>query len=189
MSDSIRPKVPISGSAVAGAILKIVGRILKSKWTYILGLPILLAYCGAGACTTYVPPNMIGIKQVNYGSNAGIRKDLYGAGLHFVAAGVERLYLFPRDVQVINFSDSQSEVSPDARNTAAIKIQTSDGYNVVLDVTVLYRIVDPYRVFTEAGPGRAFEDKLVIPRADRILRKTPASSTARSSTGRAQADR
>jgi regulator of protease activity HflC (stomatin/prohibitin superfamily) len=43
---------------------------------------------------------------------------------------------------------------------------------VQLDVSVLYRIRDAHKVFTEAGPGRAFEDRLVIPRADRILRKT-----------------
>jgi regulator of protease activity HflC (stomatin/prohibitin superfamily) len=43
---------------------------------------------------------------------------------------------------------------------------------VRLDVSVLYRIKDPYRVFVEAGPGRAFEDRLVVPRADRILRRT-----------------
>jgi regulator of protease activity HflC (stomatin/prohibitin superfamily) len=43
---------------------------------------------------------------------------------------------------------------------------------VQLDVTVLYRLTDPYKVFVEAGPGKAFEDRLVIPRVDRILRKT-----------------
>ena len=34
------------------------------------------------------------------------------------------------------------------------------------------QIKDPCRVFVEAGPGRAFEDRLVVPRADRILRRT-----------------
>jgi len=37
---------------------------------------------------------------------------------------------------------------------------------------VLFHLVDPYRVFTESGPGRTYEDKLIVPRADRILRKT-----------------
>src|SRR4029079_6023060 len=104
--------------------------------------------------------------------SAGIKNERYGPGLHFVTAGVERLHLFPSDLQVMSFSDSSSEMSRAVRNAPAIKVQTSDGYNVVLDVSVLYRIVDPYRVFTEAGPGRAFENKLVVPRANRILRKT-----------------
>src|SRR5207247_1367107 len=38
--------------------------------------------------------------------------------------------------------------------------------------SLLFHIKDPYRVFTEAGPGRAYESRLVIPRAGRILRKT-----------------
>jgi regulator of protease activity HflC (stomatin/prohibitin superfamily) len=75
-------------------------------------------------------------------------------------------------MQVLNFSDSTSESSLKTRTAPSIRIQTSDGYNVQLDVSVLYRIEDAYKVFTEAGPGRAFEDRLVIPRADRILRKT-----------------
>src|SRR5262249_9040346 len=49
---------------------------------------------------------------------------------------------------------------------------TSDGYNVQLDVSLLFHVADAYQVFIEAGPGQAFEDRLVIPRADRILRKT-----------------
>ena len=87
-------------------------------------------------------------------------------------AGFERLHLFPHDLQVINFSTSQTESSQRLRAADSIKIQTNDGYNVQLDVSIIYRIADPYRVFTEAGPGHAFEDRLVVPRADRILRKT-----------------
>jgi regulator of protease activity HflC (stomatin/prohibitin superfamily) len=112
------------------------------------------------------------VKQVYYGSGAGIKKELYGPGLHFVTAGVERLYLFPRDLEVVNFSDSHSEVSQNQKSAPSVKLLTSDGYSVGLDVTILYRIDDAYKVFTEAGPGKAYEDKLVVPRADRILRKT-----------------
>jgi regulator of protease activity HflC (stomatin/prohibitin superfamily) len=115
---------------------------------------------------------MIGIRQVYFGSSAGIKPETYYPGLHFIIGGFSRLHLFPHDLQVINFSGSQSETSQQERQADSIKIQTSDGYNVQLDVTIIYRIKDPYHVFTEAGPGRAFEDRLVIPRADRILRKT-----------------
>src|SRR4029078_9744722 len=64
------------------------------------------------------------------------------------------------------------EVSKELRFAPSIKIQTSDGYNVQLDVTVLYRLTDPSRVCVEAVPEGAFESRLVIPRADRILRRT-----------------
>jgi len=168
MSD-IRPKV---GKQAASGLFRILFAILKNKWFWIFGAPIFLVVVSARACTTYVPPNRVGIKQVNYGSNSGIRKEAYGPGLHFVTAGVERLHLFPSDLQVVSFSDSGTEMSRRSRTAPAIKVQTSDGYNVTLDVSVLFHIVDPYRVFTESGPGRSFEDKMVVPRADRILRKT-----------------
>jgi regulator of protease activity HflC (stomatin/prohibitin superfamily) len=171
MSD-IHPRVPGSGQAAARGLLRVLGRILRSKIFWIAALPVIVFYCGAGSCTTYVPPDMVGIKQVYYGSGAGIKPEPYGSGLHFITAGVERLHLFSRDLQVINFSDSPSEVSANLRNAPAVKLLTSDGYSVGLDVTVLYHIVDAYKVFTEAGPGRGYEDKLVAPRADRIIRKT-----------------
>jgi len=172
MSDSIRPKLPFSAAGLLGGVLGILGKILKTRIFWIAIVPIILIYCGAGSCTTYVPPNMVGIKQVVYGSGAGIKKDLYESGVYFIVPGVERLYLFPRDVQVVNFSDSASEVSKDLRSAPAVKLLTSDGYSVTIDVTILYRIDNAYQVFTEAGPGRGFEDKLVVPRADRIMRKT-----------------
>jgi regulator of protease activity HflC (stomatin/prohibitin superfamily) len=146
--------------------------VVKRRWFWIVMPLALLGWCGPRACTSYVPPATIGVKQVYYGGNAGIRKELYGPGLHFVALGIERLHHFPSDVQVVNFSDSASETSREFRTAPAVKIQTSDGYQVILDISLIYHLDDPHKVITEAGPGRAFEDRLVIPRADRILRKT-----------------
>jgi regulator of protease activity HflC (stomatin/prohibitin superfamily) len=174
MSDDevIQPRLPFDRGRVLGILWRILVRLLKSKVAWIVFGTLLIGRCGPAAFSTYVPPNMSGVRQVYYGSAAGIKNEVYGPGLHFITAGVERLHLFPHDMQVLNFSDSTSEASLRARTAPSIRIQTSDGYNVQLDVSVLYRLTDPYRVFTEAGPGRAFEDRLVIPRADRILRKT-----------------
>jgi regulator of protease activity HflC (stomatin/prohibitin superfamily) len=170
--DVITPKRPFDARGAAGIAGRILRRLLRSRVFWIAAAVMFVAYCGPSSCTTYVPPGMVGVRQVYYGSNAGIRPDLYGPGTHFITGGIERLHLFPRDLQLVNFSDSSSEVSQDFRTAPSIKIQTSDGYNVQLDVSVLYQLKDAYKVFTEAGPGRAFEDRLVIPRADRILRKT-----------------
>jgi len=181
MSD-IEPRLPLSGRAVTDALGRLAGGLLRRRNFWFVVAGALLLWIVPASCTTYVPPNMVGVKQAYYGDSAGIRKDIYGPGTHFVAGGVERLHLFPHDLQVVNFSESPSEASKGTRAAGSIKIQTSDGYNVQLDVTVIYRITDAHQVFVEAGPGRAFEDRLVIPRADRILRKTSASSTAKSST-------
>ena len=173
MSDEpIRPRLPFNVEGALTLLWRIVARLARTRVAWIAGAVLLVGWCGPSSCTAYVPPNMVGVRQVYYGSQAGIKNDVRGPGLHFLAAGVERLHLFPHDLQVINFSDSSSEASKQSRSAPSIKIQTSDGYNVQLDVTVLYHLTDAYRVFVEAGPGRAFEDRLVIPRADRILRKT-----------------
>jgi regulator of protease activity HflC (stomatin/prohibitin superfamily) len=168
----IRPRLPFAARSVLTVIGRIIRRLMRSKVAWIILGAVLLGYCGPSSCSTYVPPNMVGVKQVYYGSDAGMRKEVFGPGLHFLAVGVERLHLFPTDVQLINYSDSSSEVSQQQRSAPSIKIQTSDGYNVQLDVTLLYRLTNAYKIITEAGPGRAFEDRLVIPRVDRILRKT-----------------
>jgi regulator of protease activity HflC (stomatin/prohibitin superfamily) len=172
MSDPIRPHLPLSAGGIARAILRLLRGFFRRKSLAVSVLGLLVIWWGAKACSSYVPPNMVALKQVYYGGNAGIRSRVYGPGLHFVVAGAERLHLFPQDIQVINFSDSPSEVSQELRAAPSIKLQTSDGYNVQLDVTVLFHIEDPYKVITEAGPGNAYEDRLVIPRADRLLRKT-----------------
>ena len=176
MSEPIEPRMPLS----FGQILKGLGRVLwvvirfffRHKVLWIPGVLIIGALVAFGSCTYYVPPGHVGLMQTIYGSNAGIRPEPHIVGLHFVNPLSERMHIFPVDMQGVNFSDSTSEKSKESRCTGSINIQTSDGYQVQLDVTVLYRITDVYKVFTEAGPGHAFEDRLVIPRADRIMRKT-----------------
>jgi regulator of protease activity HflC (stomatin/prohibitin superfamily) len=170
--DVITPRRPFNGGRILGLLWRILARLMKTRIFWICVIVLFIGYCGPSSCTTYVPPNMVGVRQVYYGSGAGIKSDVYAPGLHWITAGVERLHMFPHDLQILNFSDSPSEVSKQFRTAPSIKIQTSDGYNVQLDVSVLYRINDAYKVIKEAGPGRAFEDRLVIPRADRILRKT-----------------
>ncbi len=126
---------------------------------------------GYGSCTTYVRPNESGIKQVVYGTGKGIKKDIYRPGLHFVAAGMERLHRFPTDVQSLNMTGEASGPREDSRNSAPLNIQTSEGYNVTVDVSVLYRVVDPYQVITAVGPGTLYQDSLVVPRSSQVLRK------------------
>lgn len=172
---ALRPRIPGANgvaSAIAGALWSLLTRLARIRQVWIVGGGLLFLYTTVSSCTTYVPPDKVGIKQVNYGSARGIRDGFYGPGLHFVAAGIERIYLLPQSLQLINFSDSSSEVSRQTRAAPSISIQTSDGYKVQLDISLLFHITNPYLVFTRAGMGDAYESGLVIPRADRILRKT-----------------
>lgn len=142
------------------------------KWLWIPTDSLIVLWIAMGNCFVYVPPGSSGLKQKFYGDDAGIKPEAYATGLHFIFPFTERMHLYPTDLQTVNFSDSASESSQEYRTAPSIRLQTSDGYQVQLDVSVLYRIQDPYKVFTESGPGRSFEDRLVIPHADRILRKT-----------------
>jgi regulator of protease activity HflC (stomatin/prohibitin superfamily) len=151
--------------------LPAVGR-LRRLW--ILGSSLLVILVGYNSCTTYVRPGEAGVKQIKFGIGKGIEPFLYGVGLHYVGVG-ETMHRFPTSLQVLELSNSKSEVSEDVeghRVTSAINIQTSEGYNVQVDATVLYRVSDPLKTMTTIGPGRLFEDSAVIPRATQDLRRT-----------------
>lgn len=134
---------------------------------------LLVVLAGYGSCTTYVKPGQAGIKQIKFGMGKGIESAVYGTGLHYVGAG-ETMHRFPTRVQVLELSNSRSEATQDLeghRVAPGVNIQTSEGYTVQVDVTVLYRVADPLRVMTTIGPGRLFEDSAVIPRAQQDLRR------------------
>jgi regulator of protease activity HflC (stomatin/prohibitin superfamily) len=147
------------------------GRAARLFWLAASLLFVLLF--GYSSCTTYIRPGSAGVKQISYGLGKGIEPKVYTVGLHYVGPG-ERMHLFPTKVQVIELTNSKSEGSEDVaghRTTAAINIQTSEGYNVRVDATVLYRIAEPLKVMQTIGPGRLFEDSAVIPRAAQNLRR------------------
>ncbi len=131
--------------------------------------------------TVKVDPDEFAIRQVYLGPRKGVHETVYGPGLHLVIPGYERLHVFPRDLQILDMNDSEMEHvkadraaarRDDYRVAPGIRIQTSEGYQVTVDVSVLYRVVDPYRVVTQVGAGRIYETKVVARRADKILRQT-----------------
>ncbi|WP_158501526.1 SPFH domain-containing protein [Vitiosangium sp. GDMCC 1.1324] len=146
----------------------------RTRMIWPIGVAFFASLFAYNACTVYVRPYEMGVKQVILGGEKGIREGVYGPGLHWVTPGAERMHLFPTDLQVLEMADNRAEVGEgaDHRVVRAIKIQTSEGYTVSADVTVLYRIEDPYKVMTQIGPGRLYEDSAVIPRAEQVLRRT-----------------
>ncbi len=150
------------------AFLKRRARVL---WPLVAVLSVgAFAYFG---CTVYVRPGQYALKQVVLGTGQGIQPDIYPPGLHLLLPGVDRMHTFPADLQVLEMSDSSGNHEPttNRRQVPAIKIQTSEGYTVSVDITVLYRIEDAYKVMTQIGPGRLYEDSAVIPRAEQQLRR------------------
>jgi regulator of protease activity HflC (stomatin/prohibitin superfamily) len=143
-------------------------------------LPILLLVVAvkllAPVCFTYVAPNEYGIKVVQVGilSPRGVHREVYQTGYHFVLRpfGIERMFLFPKDVQVLDLTGTREEAAQEAKVTKPAHIQTSDGFFVDVDVSILYRVKDPYVVFTRLGPGRLFESNGILPKAEPFLKQT-----------------
>lgn len=120
----------------------------------------------------YIKPNEYGIKQVNIGINPGIRPQVYETGFHVVVPfGFQVMHRFPRDIQVFELTGYADTASRDARREKAAHIQTSDGFFVTVDVSVLYHIVEPYKVFTTVGPGKLYEDNGIIPKVEPKLKE------------------
>lgn len=149
---------------------------LGLRWGRLLwvgGIVFVLGVVAYASFTTYVPPGSFGVKQVVLGPNQGVHSETYGPGLHFLTPGAERIHVFPADLQILEMTDvNPAEDMTNVRLVPPIKIQTSEGYTVSVDVAVLYRIDDAYKVMTLIGPGRLYEDQAVIPRAEQQLRRS-----------------
>lgn len=130
-----------------------------------------------------IGPDEVAIKEIRMGPNQGKQEEPIGPGLRFVIPGYERLHVFPRDMQVLDLNSSDNtyaamHLSEDYKIAPAISIQTSDGFQVQVDVSMLYRVVDPYVVLTKVGEGRLFEINIVMRRSDKIFRQTLGSLKA-----------
>jgi regulator of protease activity HflC (stomatin/prohibitin superfamily) len=151
--------------------------VRKGRVIWLIAAPLVVFLIAYGTCTVYVRPGQYGVKQVVLGSGQGIQPQNYPPGLHFLIPGVERMHVMPAELQVLEMSDVAGSRSAhhapttNVRQVPAIKIQTSEGYTVSVDITVLYRIEDAYKVITQIGPGRLYEDSAVIPRAEQQLRR------------------
>jgi regulator of protease activity HflC (stomatin/prohibitin superfamily) len=120
---------------------------------------------------TYVGPGEIALRQVAFGPNKGLQKELVKPGYRRQLRGYETVRTFHRDLQVIEFTDNESEKSADHRTMPSINVPTVDGYPVGVDVTVLYRIADPFLIVSKFGFGRGYEDNVVIRMTDPYVKQ------------------
>jgi regulator of protease activity HflC (stomatin/prohibitin superfamily) len=133
---------------------------------------VLVPFLFLRACViTYVPPDQLGLRQVAFGPNKGLQKSLVRPGYRRQLSGYETIQTFPRNLQIVDFSDNQAEKTTDHRTVSAINVPTVDGYPVAVDVTVIYRVADPFLVVSRFGFGRAYEDNVVIRLTDPTVKQ------------------
>lgn len=145
------------------------GRVGKIGFRLLL---LLLPLFFLRACFfTYVPPGMVGVRQISYGSGKGLQKEPVLPGYTRELAGYEKIHTFPRDIQVVEFTNNPSESGPGHSQKAAVKVPTVDGYPVDVDISVLYKIKDPYRVASTFGFGKGYEDSVVVRFTDSLVKR------------------
>src|SRR5256885_2462881 len=82
------------------------------------------------AClVTYVPLDQIGLRQVSFGMNKGLQKQLVEPGYRRAISGYETIRTFPRNIQAVEFTNDETERGADHRTGAAINVPTVDGYS------------------------------------------------------------
>jgi regulator of protease activity HflC (stomatin/prohibitin superfamily) len=129
------------------AKFKPVGRIVGALFI-VLGI--------VTSCFVQINAGNIGIKSL-FGN---IQKDVLTSGLHFV----NPLYNINKiDVKTQNYTMSGVHDEGDKQGDDAIRVLTSDGLEVTIDLTVLYKVVptDAPKLLRETGDD--FRDKIVRP--------------------------
>ena len=137
-------------------------------------------------CTTYIGPGEFGVKQVLYSpfglfGPMGTQNKIYETGIHHQFPTVERILRFPRTIQVLTMRDNpdarekitETISSTDEKFTRIVKaayIQTSDGFYVKMDTSILYCIEDPVKLVNRVGAGKLYEDNGILPVAENAIK-------------------
>jgi regulator of protease activity HflC (stomatin/prohibitin superfamily) len=150
------------------------------------GLPLLIVLVFLliallyATCTQYIQPDEFAVKQVDVPiplltGAAGIHTNVYETGIHWLVPGCEKFIRFPRNIRTVTLRTAEGaggEAEQFARIEEAAHIQTSDGFFINLDVSILYRVVDPYKAVREFGAGTLYEQNGIVFQAEPFLKAT-----------------
>jgi regulator of protease activity HflC (stomatin/prohibitin superfamily) len=125
---------------------------------------LLLAIIGMfAAAVVQIDAGEVGVK-ILYGN---VQNDVLGSGLHFInpLMNVQKM-----DVKTQNYTMSAVRDEGAKEGDDAIRVLTSDGLEVIMDLTVLYKVlpVDAPRILRETGLD--YTDKIVRPLARTKIR-------------------
>src|SRR3989442_4981625 len=138
------------------------------------------------SCTTYVGPGEFGIKQVLYSpfglfGPMGTQNRIYETGIHHQFPTMEKILRFPKTIQVLTMRDdpdtrqkvTETISTTDEKFTRIVKaayIQTSDGFYVKMDTSILYCIENPVKLVNLVGAGKLYEDNGILPVAENAIK-------------------
>lgn len=123
------------------------------------------------ACIIQIDVGQIGVKKL-FGK---VQEDVLPSGLHFInpLLEIERM-----DVKTQNYTMSGVHDEGDKAGDDAIRVLTADGLEVIIDLTVLYRVtgVEAPRIVRETGLD--YRDKIVRPLTRTKIRDNAVYYTA-----------
>ncbi len=177
--DSNKSKPTASGAGLLGLFrsnrisLIVVGGLL-ALWAFYL------------TCTTYIGPGEFGVKQVLYSpfglfGPMGTQNRIYETGIHHQFPTMEKILRFPKTIQVLTMRDdpdpkqkvTETISATDEKFTRLVKaayIQTSDGFYVKMDTSILYCIENPVKLVNMVGAGKLYEDNGILPVAENAIK-------------------
>jgi regulator of protease activity HflC (stomatin/prohibitin superfamily) len=176
-----------SQPAAKGAALRGLLDLLRSTRVSLIVMGgLLVLWVFYLTCTTYIGPGEFGIKQVLYSpfglfGPMGTQKTVYETGIHHQFPTMEKILRFPKTIQVLTMRDNpdsrekitETISSTDELYTRIVKaayIQTSDGFYVKMDTSILYRIEDPVKLVNMVGAGKLYEDNGILPVAENAIK-------------------
>lgn len=156
---------------ILGIILLIAGFVVSRRTDYIhryatplrLGGLLLVVVGILAASIVQIGAGEVGVK-IFYGK---VQNDVLGSGLHLInpLMDVQKM-----DVKTQNYTMSAVKDEGAKAGDDAIRVLTSDGLEVIIDLTVLYKVlpVDAPRILRETGLD--YTDKIVRPLARTKIR-------------------
>lgn len=152
------------GFIILGVIIFIIGLVIArapqqiarfSGGIRIFGIIVILIGL-LTACIIQIDAGQVGVKKL-FGK---VQNDVLSSGLHFVnpLLDIEKL-----DIKTLNYTMSGVHDEGTKEGDDAIRVLTSDGLEVTIDLSVLYRVLpdDAPKLLVQTGID--YEDKIVRP--------------------------
>ena len=161
-------------------LARFLGHLAPTGLPLLIVLILFLFVILYAVCTQYIQPDQLAVKQVDVPvplitGAAGIHTNIYQTGIQWRLPGCEKFLVFPKSVRAVTLhakGKRSEEVEKFVRYEDAAHIQTSDGFFINLDVSILYRVVDPYLVVTNFGAGTLYEQNGIILQAETTLKSS-----------------
>src|SRR6266850_5686112 len=171
---------PPRGPGITSGLGQFLRQMAPTGLPLLVVLVLLLFLFLYAICTQYIQPDQFAVKQVDvpvplFTGAAGIHSNVFYTGIHWRLPGCEKFIIFPRSVRAVTLhakGKHEEEAEKFVRYEDAAHIQTSDGFFINLDVSILYRVIDPYKVVREFGAGSLYEQNGIIFQAETFLKAT-----------------